>query len=146
MNTRLIVNLASGVIEAEGDSEFVKSIYADLRETIIARSANLPAGSASPNFTPPDEADEAADTDGQKGKKGRRRGKASGPCCAALISGLKDEGYFSELRSAGDVGAKLREKGTAYEGKHVAASLIDLVRRGALRRVSEGGSWSYQNP
>ncbi|MFL6727966.1 MAG: hypothetical protein ACJ8FS_15855 [Sphingomicrobium sp.] len=146
MNTRLTVNLANGVIEAEGDSDFVKSIYADLREIIIARSASLRAVSGSPNFTPPDDADEASDTDAQKGKKGRRRGKASGPSCASRISALKDEGYFSELRSAGDVGAKLREKGTAYEGKHVAASLIDLVRRGALRRVSKGGSWSYQNP
>lgn len=147
MNTRLTVNLATGVVEAEGDLQFVQGIYNDLRETILKRSATLPnADSVVPPAVSGGE-EEGTEGNGFKPRNPpRRRSKASGPSCASRIQTLKDEGYFSELRSAGDVGAKLREKGTAYEGKHVAASLIDLVKRGALRRVSESGVWSYQNP
>jgi hypothetical protein len=144
MNSRLSINLSAGIIEAEGTAEFIEHVYADLRETIIKRSGDVrPAHSAGPAGA--DDKNES-ESEESKSKKPRRRGKASGPSCASRILTLKEEGYFSELRSAGDVGAKLREKGTAYEGKHIAASLIDLVKRGVLRRVSEGGSWSYQNP
>lgn len=146
MNTRLTINLATGIIEAEGDAEFVRGIYSDLRDTILKRASVAPMRSVDPPVDRSDKPDDEGESAGSAGRKARRRGKASGPSCASRIVGLKDEGYFSELRSAGDVGAKLREKGTAYEGKHVAASLIDLVKRGALRRVSQAGSWSYQNP
>jgi hypothetical protein len=146
MNTRLTINLATGVVEAEGDAEFVKGIYSDLRETFLKRASSAPVSSPAPAMERADKPDDEGDSANSGGKKPRRRGKASGPSCASRITALKDEGYFSELRSAGDVGAKLREKGTAYEGKHVAAALIDLVKRGSLRRVTEGGSWSYQNP
>ncbi|HEY0414004.1 MAG TPA: hypothetical protein VGD66_12780 [Allosphingosinicella sp.] len=143
MNTRLTINLAAGIVEAEGPPELIERIYTDLRDTIVSRSsAPPPQEQVSP---PADDANEGGEDEASKAKKPRRRGK-SGPSCASRIQALKEEGYFSDLRSASEVGTKLREKGTAYEGKHIAASLIDLVRRGVLRRVSEGGSWSYQNP
>ena len=145
MNMRLTINLAAGIIEAEGDSSFVQGIYSDLRDTILKRSAALPSSTPAPTTPVASDVDDG-ESEGSKAKKSRRRGKSSGPSCASRIQALKDEDYFSELRSAGDVGGKLREKGTAYEAKHVAASLIDLVKRGVLRRVSQGGSWSYQNP
>jgi hypothetical protein len=147
MSTRLTVNLSTGVIEAEGELEFVQGIYDDLRDVILKKSAALPSAPSAASPVASNEAEEGEESSGMKVRKPpRRRGKISGPSCASRIVALKDEEYFSELRSAGDVGAKLREKGTAYEAKHVAASLIDLVKRGALRRVQDGGSWSYQNP
>jgi hypothetical protein len=79
-------------------------------------------------------------------KKARKRSKISGPSCASRIESLKSERFFDQLRSSKEVGDKLREKGTAYEGKHVAAALINMTAGGKLRRVQEGGVWKYQNP
>ena len=143
MNAKLAVNLATGLIEAEGTQEFVSSVYADLREVIVARSNAVPIQS---NIqTPPaDESDQEAE-DGGTSRKSRRRSKPSGPSCASRIQGL-GAAYFSDLRAASDVRDKLSEKGTAYEARNVAAALIDLVRRGALRRVKQNGTWMYQNP
>lgn len=144
MNARLVINLATGVIEAEGPPDFVAKVYADLRDTIVNRSSKVPL--SSPLGQAPAADDQGEDEDGAgKGKKVRRRGKPTGPSCASRIQAL-GEGYFAELRSGGDVRDKLSEKGTAYEAKNVAAALIDLVRRGALRRVKQNGSWMYQNP
>jgi hypothetical protein len=59
---------------------------------------------------------------------------------------LKAEGFFDTLQTAREVTEKLREKGTAYEGKHVAAALINMTSSSKLRRVKEGGGWKYQKP
>lgn len=72
--------------------------------------------------------------------------KSSGPSCASRIRTLIDETFFVSPRKANEVGEKLKEKATPYEGKHVAAALISVVQSGKLRRVSDGGVWAYVNP
>ena len=145
MAARLSINFAAGTIEADGSEEFVDRIYADLKDLLLSKYSGIQI--ARPLGGGADRADDGGEEDSEdKPRKTRRKTKSSGPSCAARILVLKDEGFFGSLRSATEVGDKLREKGTAYEGKHVAAALLDLVKRGQVRRVNQGGSWAYQNP
>lgn len=148
MPSKLHINTQQGLIEVEGDEKVVLAVYSDLKDLIKARlsatptqhkatpapsNAELNAGS----FQPPN---------GDEPKKKRRSGKSGGPSCASRILELKESGHFSELRDAKAVSEALSAKGHNYEGKHIAAALIDITKRGALRRIKKDGGWSYQNP
>lgn len=137
---KMLFDLQRGVIEVDGEEKFVEKVYADLRSTLLDKVASFTAAEpADDNGSKPKPASDEA-------KKARKRTKSSGPSCASRIEALKAEKFFDQLRSSKDVGEKLREKGTAYEGKHVAAALINMTAGGKLRRVQQGGGWKYQNP
>lgn len=144
MVARLSINLVAGTLEADGSQEFVDRIYGDLKDLLLVRYSELQRTSS--RISSPTQEDATEDDAEEKPRKTRRKAKSTGPSCASRILALKQENFFDALRTATDVGEKLREKGTAYEGKHVAAALLDLVKRGLIRRVSQNGSWSYQNP
>jgi hypothetical protein len=140
---KMLFDLQRGVIEVDGEEQFVERVYTDLRSTLLDKVANLSAPSAQLDK----EATAAwGATIAEEPRKARKRTKNSGPSCASRIDSLKADHFFDELRSSKDIGDKLREKGTAYEGKHVAAALISMTAGGKLRRVLEGGVWKYQNP
>jgi len=50
---------------------------------------------------------------------------------------LRDEGFFKEPKSLGDVGAELRNRGYLYSVAHVNVALLRLLRKRGLRRVLE---------
>jgi hypothetical protein len=137
---KMLFDLQRGLIEIEGEEPFVEKVYADLRATLSQKVANYAAS------TPEAEADVAESNASDEPKKTRKRGKSSGPSCAARIDGLKSDKFFDQLRTSKEVTDKLREKGTAYEGKRVAAALLNLTSSGKLRRLQEEGVWKYQNP
>ena len=66
--------------------------------------------------------------------------------CASRILELKDVDFFKELRDTKTVADTLSTRGHNYEGKHIAAALINLTKRGTIRRVKKDGNWMYQNP
>jgi hypothetical protein len=145
VSARLSINFAAGTIEADGSEQFVNSIYTDLKDLVVSRYSQVKIGTV-PDSPAVNLEEISTDDTAEKIRKPRRKLKVAGPSCASRILVLKDEGFFGTLRSATEVGEKLREKGTAYEAKHIAASLLDLVKRGQVRRVSQSGNWAYQNP
>lgn len=136
---KMIIDLQKGLIEVEGDEKFIERVYSDFRASALDKlsTAKFDSGGQGDVRENGDETPPA--------KKARRRVKTTGPSCASRIRNLKDEGFFKAARSAGEVKEKLREKGTTYASKNVAAALNDVIKSGELRRFDEGG-WQYQNP
>lgn len=135
---RIVIDIQKGLFEVEGDEKFVERIYNDFRDSLLKK---LPVHADAIQ----EEAGSVQSVTTEPPKKTRRRAKAGGPSCATRIKLLKDEAFFVEPRSTGDVKSKLREKGSTYESKNVSAALNDLIKSGELRRFDEGG-WQYQNP
>lgn len=136
---KLVVDLQRGLIEIDASDQLVNRVYSDVRDTILSRLASTPVreepGDDPGVVVPP----------ADNGKKTRRRARTGGPSCASRIEALKGEGFFKEPRSNAEIGKKLKERGTTYQSKNIAAALNSLTKSGKLRRFDEGG-WKYQNP
>jgi hypothetical protein len=137
---KMLFDLQRGLIEIEGEEQFVEKVYNDLRATLSHKVANYSA------LLPDPETAIAEPSTSDEPKKTRKRSKSSGPSCASRIDALKSDKFFDQLRTAKEVTDKLRQKGTAYEGKRVAAALLNLTSSGKLRRIEEDSVWKYQNP
>jgi hypothetical protein len=140
LTTKLHINLAQGIVDVDGDPEFVKQVYDDIRDIFISKLSDEGFGEELS-----DSGDEKAEDDKKKPMK-RSRVKRSGPSCAGRIRAIQEEEFFKTLKTSGDVRSKLTEKGTTYPSKNVAAALTSMTKAGELRRVKEGGGWKYQNP
>jgi hypothetical protein len=137
---KMLFDLQRGLVEVEGEEQFVEKVYADLRATLSQKVASYSAAA-------PDAASDAAEQNSSdEPKKTRKRTKSAGPSCASRIEALKADKFFDQLRTSKEVTDKLRQKGTAYEGKRVAAALHAMTSSGKLRRIEENGVWKYQNP
>jgi hypothetical protein len=73
-----------------------------------------------------------------------RSGGRTGP--KAVIAGLIDEGYFSEARTLAVIREHLSStKGRRIEAKHVATSVLRLLRDGRLARArGTDGEYEYR--
>jgi hypothetical protein len=138
MTAKLHINVQQGIIEVEGEPEFVEQIYkdykAELQKLLVAASRDT----AGEEEKPP------APRRTKSPKSPSRAKKGTG--CAERILALKGEHYFKTLRNSTEVREKLGEKGTTYAPNLVSASLNILIKRGELRRVKQDGVWHYQNP
>ena len=57
---------------------------------------------------------------------------------------LKEEGFFKQHRSTGDIVEGLKGKGWTHAGNQVGAALTNMFGRGDIQRTKEGsGPWSY---
>jgi hypothetical protein len=140
MTSKVVLRLGDAELEVEGDDEFI----AKRTEEFYKFAAANPVSSPKPAEVDKSEAEDSAGSTKKRAPKKR----ATGPSCASRIEELKkDEDFFSQPRTSSEIGDKLSEKATPYEGKHIAAALISLTQRGALRRVKgEEGKWQYVNP
>lgn len=138
MPTKLHVNAALGIIEIEGDEKVVLQIYGDLKELIKSKIASAEVADR------PDA--EPATITSRKSASKTKPVKKGGPSCASRIVDLKTAKFFTNLREGKAVGDALAAKGHNYQSNQIAASLMNMTKRGELRRVKKDGSWFYQNP
>jgi hypothetical protein len=137
---KLVVDLQRGLIEVDASDQLVTRVYTDVRDTILEKLASNSVRQEVDNGQI-----SAPSPEGDTAKKTRRKPRAGGPSCASRIQAIQDEGFFKVPKSAADVRDKLKERGTTYASKNIAASLTDLTKRAKLRRFNENG-WKYQNP
>lgn len=133
MAAKLHINAQLGIIEVEGEQQFVEQVYEDYKKNLLQKLIDAPAHQ----------------NDEKKDNASKSKGvikRKSGPSCADRILTVQAEGFFKTLRTAGQIKEKLAEKGTHYESKHVAAALSHLTKRGTIRRLKKDGGWQYQNP
>lgn len=68
----------------------------------------------------------------------KRRGTAS-----ELIIEMREEGYFDEPRSLGEVLNAFQEKGYIFKMTSLSGTMIDLVKRKMLARKKIDKKWKY---
>ena len=137
---RFRLRTPAGEVEVVGSEQFVERRWGDVQSALrrIGDHIETPPASLDP---PEDHLDDALPT-----RKGAAK-KRGGPSCASRILSIKEGGFFSSGRKAGDIVDKLAELATPYEAKHVAAALHHLTKTGRLRRLrGSDGDWSYIVP
>ena len=149
MPAKLHINLRLGIIEAEGEPNFVETVYNDFKDEALKRLASATLNPPEDEEVEDDE--KPAATNGKNGAKQKTslRGKikSSGPSCAARILELKTKKAFAKDGLTADaVRAKLKAEGHTYNSSHVGAALNSLHRRSELRRTDKDGKWLYLEP
>jgi hypothetical protein len=151
VTNRVHIDAPAGVVEIEGEKDFVEGLLAKLFP--LLEEAGF--GSRPPNCNTeqsgnPDATDSDAEAtepgDSAKPKIKRRRGSAppKGQSCADRILTLKDAGFFKEHRSVADIVGGLKVKGWSHNGNQVGAALTAMFKRGDIQRTKEGDSaWMY---
>jgi len=153
MPTKLHINLRQGVIEVDGEPDFVEKVYKDFKGEVLKRLA-----SHEPDGGDDGDEIEADKSAGAKIKKGTSEKKAAGKratgkrakgaqSCGVRILELKKKKAFAKDGLFADaVRAKLKEDGHTYGSNLVGATLTALYKRGELRRTDKDGKWLYLNP
>lgn len=148
MTNRVHIDAPAGVIDIEGEKDFVEGLLAKLFPLIEeAGFGSRPVGSEPEQFVEAETvADEAAPAENGKTRAKKRRTSAppKGQSCAARILVLKQEGFFKDHRSGADIVTGLAAKGWTHKSNQVGASLTQMFERGDIQRTKEGnGAWKY---
>ncbi|MCZ8187086.1 MAG: hypothetical protein O9308_11940 [Beijerinckiaceae bacterium] len=151
MTNRVHIDAPAGVIEIEGEKEFVEGLLARLFPLIEASGfGNHPKVGqpflASPDIAAPQAEPQAEETLALSKRPARKAQKQppAGQSCAARILTLKGEGYFKEHRTSTEIVAALKTKGWTHTSSQVSAATINLFGRQDLQRTTgAGGKWVY---
>lgn len=143
MTCRVKIDAPAGIIELEGDADFVGSFFEKLVPIIekakFGHAADV-AGAEQP---------EAQETDGReteerpKRKKRAVRQPPAGASCRDRINALKTDGFFKEKRTPSDIVEGLGKKGWTHNTSQVGAALTHMFNRGEIQRTKEAGTFNY---
>jgi|GEM_PF-2965840 len=139
---RARIDARTGLVELEGDKEFV-SAYLDKLLPLIETTGfgvNFRNGNGSPEENEEVASAEQVTSDKEaaaRQKKKRRVPKRppAGASCRERILTLRNDGFFSEHRSATDIVAGLAKKGWTYKSNQVGAALVVMFSKGEIQRT-----------
>lgn len=152
MTNRVHIDAPAGVVEIEGEKDFVEGLLAKLFPLLEdagfgSRPPQNNNAQAVQNETNDNGDDElAAENDsGTKSKPKRKRNVApKGHSCADRMLALKEEGFFKTKRGGSEILTGLAEKGFTHKQNQVAAAGESLFKRGLLQRTKDGsGPFKY---
>lgn len=150
MTNRVHIDAPAGIVEIEGEKEFVEGLLSKVFPLLEAAGFGSRPPSTANDFTSdPREtspAEEASADDGAKTTTRKRRVNAppKGHSCAARMLTLKGQGFFKTHRTTGEIVEGLKGKGWTHAPNQVAAGLTSLFNRQEIQRTKEGsGSWKY---
>ncbi len=153
MTNRVHIDAPAGVVEIEGEKDFVEGLLGKLFpliEEVGFGSRPRSTVSTNPIADPvSDVADEVlneATTTEISRKRIRKSVKQppTGQSCPARIQILKDDGFFKEHRSPADIVAALKAKGWTHNQSQVGAATSQMFGKGTIQRTKVGkGPWRY---
>lgn len=151
MTNRVHIDAPAGVIEIEGEKEFVEGLLGKLFP--LLEEAGFGSGKVLKKETPiqsnecDSDDEEVAAEDNATGKpkiKRKRSVAPKGHSCADRMLALKEEGFFKDMRGTGDIVKGLASKGFTHKVNQVAAAGESLFKRGLLQRTKDGnGPFQY---
>lgn len=147
MSAKLHINLRQGVIEADGEPEFVEKVYKDFKAEVLKRLALRDDNAEDAE----DESGAETTEDSGNGTKRpvkragtkKKKGGGRGPSCASRVLELTIPKAGLTL---GEMKKKLEEAGHIYGSNQIGATLDGLYKRNKLRRTKKDGKWVYLNP
>lgn len=152
MTNRVHIDAPAGIVEIEGEKEFVEGLLAKLFPLLEnAGFGTRPSRKAAADQDQVDmdegHEDDPAEIrpDEAKTKMRRKRGVTpKGHSCADRMLILKEEEFFKIKRGGADIVAGLASKGFTHKSNQVAAAGESLFKRGLLQRTKDGnGPFQY---
>jgi hypothetical protein len=152
MTNKVHIDAPAGVVEIEGEKDFVEGLLAKLFPLLEeagfgSRPPHDGRVQTSQMETDGGLDDETAEENSSSGKTKVRRKRSVAPkghSCADRMLALKEEGFFKIKRSGGEIVAGLAEKGFTHKPNQVAAAGESLFKRNLLQRTKDGnGPFKY---
>lgn len=151
MTNRVHIDAPAGVIEIEGEKDFVEGLLAKLfpllEEAGFGSGAkhNDEASLRQPDTDGIIDEEVAEDSSAGKGKAKRKRSIApKGHSCADRILAMKGEGFFKDKRGTGEIVTGLAANGFTHKANQVAAAVESLFKRNLLQRTKDvNGPFQY---
>jgi hypothetical protein len=150
MTNRVHIDAPAGVIDLEGEKEFVEGMLGRLFPLIEAAGFGSRPREEEARATGIDGIDlpskSSVEEEGER-KKARPRRQIkrapSGHTCADRIRTLKSDGFFKEKRSATDIVNQLKENGFTHTTNQVSAALSQIFKKNQIQRTNSASGWLY---
>jgi hypothetical protein len=145
------IDTLSGIVEVEGEKEFVDEQMQKIIPLIQASGFGA-AAARNNGAAPSGKEDEGEHDDGESGQEdaaqgARKRRKVSmppkGQSCRDRIKTLKDDGFFKQHRTPSDIVGGLAKKGWTHKVNQVGAALTTMFEKGEVQRTSDGSGFKY---
>lgn len=152
MTNRVHIDAPAGVVEIEGEKDFVEGLLAKLFPLLeeAGFGSKPPRGKAPPEqdgeveYNADDDTDDVGTGAGKTKLKRKRSVTPKGHSCADRMIAMKDEGFFKTMRSSSDIVGGLAANGFTHKSNQVAAAGESLFKRGLLQRTKDGnGPFKY---
>lgn len=148
LTNRVHIDAPAGVIDIEGEKDFVEGLLAKLFPLIEeagfgSRPQGISAEEANGNDLPSDDVPPSENGRSKGRTRNAPKRPPAGHSCAERTLSLKAEGFFKTKRSTAEIVAKLAEKAQNHNVSQVSAAAGQLVKRGSLQRMKDGNSWLY---
>lgn len=148
MTNRVHIDAPAGVVEIEGEKEFVEGLLAKLFPLLekAGFGSQIQSGASEQAIDERVESDDSIPEQVEKPKAKKRRISVppKGQSCAARITTLKEANFFKTHRSVIEIIDGLKGKGWTHNPNQVGAALTNMFGRGDIQRTKEGnGSWKY---
>jgi hypothetical protein len=143
MTVRAKIDIASGIFELEGDKEFVAE---HLEKLLPIISKFQPPAARQRNDDDADPGEQPkSDDEGEAERKKRRTAKRSpgAPTCRSKILELRSKGFFKTNRTPTEIKAGVKADGWTFEINQITAALSSMLKKGEIRRTSDGGTFKY---
>lgn len=151
-SVRVKIDVPAGLIELEGEKEFVGSYLDKLLPLVEAvgfgangRSEDAP-GEDTSSFSPSEPASgENGSSETPKKKRKVPKRPPAGASCRDRILILRGDGFFKEHRSPTDIVAGLAKKGWTHKANQVSAALTTMFSNGEVQRTKadDGPGYTY---
>lgn len=154
MNAKVHINLSQGILEVEGEPDFVRGIYDDfkLELTKLAAQNKLPTNdnpqlthSVSTDIISIEAQQPAEQNSGAEKKKTKRsiNRPPKGHSCADRIGTLRSKGFFKTQKSPNEIIQGLAKEGWTHNYNQVTAAAISMFNRGDIQRTNVGNGFAY---
>jgi hypothetical protein len=146
---RVHIDAPAGVIDLEGEKDFVEGLLAKLfpliEEAGFGRRPKLNGQEPIAEEAPAADAEPVDNANGKARSRTRKAGKRppAGHSCPERLLSLRADGFFREKRNTSDIVAGLKEKGSIHNTSQVSAAAGSLFKKGELRRMFEGRTPYY---
>jgi len=152
MTNRVHIDAPAGVVEIEGEKDFVEGLLAKLFPLLeeagfgsrLARNEESAPRQSDIEGAADEEIIEENSGNGKARVKRKRSIAPKGHSCADRMLALKGEGFFKEKRGTGEIVTGLAAKGFTHKANQVAAAGESLFKRNLLQRTKDGnGPFQY---
>lgn len=149
MTNRVFIDAPTGVIELEGEKEFVEAQIEKFLPLIQSFGFGIRGKTRTQQDGTVDADDSAITAKPAAPPKDRKQSRRvvnrppKGHSCADRIMELRKDGFFKERRTTTQIADGLGDKGWTHTSSQVAAAAGPMFNRGDIQRAKEGRGFVY---